>query len=153
YDVLADAGKRKAYDQFGFNMGAAGFGPGPGGPGAGGFRGFEGGFGFDPRGAGGGDPFNDFFSDFFGDVFAGGGKGGFQAQRGADLRYTLAITLEEGATGTEKKISFVRHRGGKEDTAKLSITVPAGVKPGQRLKLRGEGDFPPGGNKAGDLYV
>jgi molecular chaperone DnaJ len=48
----------------------------------------------------------------------------------------------------------VRQRGGKEDTAKLSITVPAGVKPGQRLKLRGEGDSPPGGgSKTGDLYV
>jgi molecular chaperone DnaJ len=36
----------------------------------------------------------------------------------------------------------------------LSITVPAGVKAGQRLKLRGEGDGPAGANaKPGDLYV
>ena len=73
--------------------------------------------------------------------------------RGADLRYTLTITLEEAATGTEKRISFVRQRGGREDSAKLSITVPAGVKAGQRLKLRNEGDGPAGPGKPGDLYV
>jgi molecular chaperone DnaJ len=59
--------------------------------------------------------------------------------------------LEEAASGCEKLISFVRHRGPKEETARLSITVPAGVKNGQRLKLRGEGDAAQG--KPGDLYV
>jgi molecular chaperone DnaJ len=158
YDVLNDPQKKQNYDQFGFAMGNQG--PGPGGAG----RGFENFSGFDFRSAGGSgrkgqnpggqDPFQDFFSDFFGEAFQSqGGRGGFQSQRGADLRYTLAITLEEAATGTEKKISFVRHRQGKEDTARLSITVPAGVKSGQRLKLRGEGDLPQGANKPGDLYV
>ena len=155
YDVLNDPQKKQAFDQFGFAMGNAG--PGAGGPGVagyGGFRGFENFGGFDPRQGGQGpEAFQDFFSDFFGDVFTTGGRSGFQSQRGADLRYTLAISLEEAATGTEKKISFVRHRGGKEDTARLSITVPAGVKAGQRLKLRGEGDLAPGASKAGDLYV
>jgi molecular chaperone DnaJ len=148
YDVLSDVQKKQNYDQFGTANG-----PGPTGPGgAGGFRGFEN-QGFDPRGGQGPEQFQDFFSDFFGDVFTGGGQTGFQNQRGADLRYTLAITLEEAATGTEKKISFVRHRGTREDSAKLSITVPAGVKTGQRLKLRGEGDLSPGASKPGDLYV
>jgi molecular chaperone DnaJ len=149
YDVLNDPQKKQQYDQFGFT------GPGPGN--AGGFSGFENFSGFDPRNAGQGqgpgqEAFQDFFSDFFGDVFTGR-QGGQREQRGADLRYTLAIALEEAATGTEKKISFMRHRSGKEDTAKLSITVPAGVKAGQRLKLRGEGDLPPGASKPGDLYV
>jgi molecular chaperone DnaJ len=49
-------------------------------------------------------------------------------------------------------ISFIRQRSGKEESAKLSITVPSGVKAGQRLKLRGEGDAGPGGG-SGDLYV
>ncbi|MNT25308.1 Chaperone protein DnaJ [compost metagenome] len=46
----------------------------------------------------------------------------------------------------------MRQRGGKEEAAKLSVNVPAGVKEGQRLKLSGEGDAPNGG-AAGDLYV
>jgi molecular chaperone DnaJ len=165
YDVLTDAQKKKMYDQFGH----AAFQPG--GPGAGGPNPFD---GFGAGGAGGFDPrqgganqeaFQDMFSDFFGEFFTGqegaaGQGGGFgrrgfkQEARGADLRYTLTISLEEAATGCEKRINFVRERAGKEDTAKLSITVPAGVKPGQRLKLRGEGDAPPAGSgKAGDLYV
>lgn len=164
YDVLSDPKKKQMYDQFGHS----GFqGAGAGG-GAGYNQGFSGGFqpggGFDPRGAGP-EAFQDMFSDFFGDFFSGeqqtapgagaGNRRGFrQEMRGADLRYTLTITLEEAATGTEKRINFVRQRSGKEDTAKLSITVPAGVKAGQRLKLRGEGDGPPAGQgKPGDLYV
>ena len=55
--------------------------------------------------------------------------------------------------GTEKVISFVRQRGNKEESAKLSVNVPAGVKEGQRLKLSGEGDAAPGGGTPGDLYV
>tara|TARA_Y100001935_G_C17298952_1_gene507910 strand:+ start:924 stop:1928 length:1005 start_codon:yes stop_codon:yes gene_type:complete len=156
YEVLKDDKKRKMYDQFGFaGPGAAG---GPGGPGAGpgGFAGGFGGFsgGFDPR-SGGPEGFNDFFGDFFGDVFSGGGRasGGPRQTRGSDLRYSLSISLEEAATGCEKKISFIRDRGGKEDAAKLSISVPGGVKEGQRLKLRAEGDQPLGTSKPGDLYV
>jgi molecular chaperone DnaJ len=150
YDVLSDPKKRQVYDQFGH----AGFQGGGPGPRQGGFEGFSG--GFDPRNAGP-EGFQDMFGDFFGEFFsadpASGRRGFRQEARGADLRYTLTITLEEAATGAEKRISFVRQRAGREDTAKLSITVPAGVKAGQRLKLRGEGDTPPGNAKPGDLYV
>lgn len=146
YDILGDPEKRQMYDQFG----TTGFQQGPGG-----------GPGFDPRGFRGGqgpEGFQDVFGDFFGDFFSQGdgpGRRGFRREvRGADLRYSLTITLEEGARGCEKRIHFVRQRNGREEQAKLSITVPAGVKPGQRLKLRGEGDGPPiGQGRAGDLYV
>lgn len=157
YDILSDPKKKQMYDQFG-HAAFQGGGPGPGshgGPNP--FRGFEGFQGFDPRQ--GGPDFQDMFSDFFGEFFSGentqpgGRRGARQETRGADLRYTLNVTLEEAATGAEKRINFVRHRAGREDSAKLSITIPAGVKAGQRLKLRGEGDAPPSGGKPGDLYV
>ncbi|MCO4757530.1 MAG: DnaJ domain-containing protein, partial [Oceanospirillaceae bacterium] len=67
YEVLSDAQKKAAYDQYGH----AGVNPNMGG-GQGG--GFEGGFG-------------DIFGDVFGDIFGGGGGGRRSSvQRGADLR-------------------------------------------------------------------
>lgn len=156
YDVLSDTKKREMYNQFG-HSGSQGFsgagGPFGGGAGAGGFGGFGG-------GSQGADPFQDIFSDIFGDVF-GANRGdpgaGPRTRRGpakgTDLRYTLNISFEESALGCEKVISFVRQKAGKEESAKLSVNVPAGVKENQRLKLAGEGDSPANGVKAGDLYV
>jgi molecular chaperone DnaJ len=172
YEVLSDADKRKGYDQFGHIGAQSGFRPGQN-P----FEGFGGfsrsaGPGFDPFGTtqGGQENFQDIFGDIFGDFFTGRGPGRASGQsrtgerpgagprsggrgRGADLRYTLNLSLEEAATGTEKTINFIRQRNGKEDSAKLSVTVPAGVKAGQRLKLRNEGDSGSGGGAPGDLYV
>ena len=88
YEILSDADKRAAYDQFGH----AGVDPQAGMGG-----GFGGGFG------GGG--FSDAFSDIYGDIFGGGGGGRRdRVYRGADLRYNLEIGLEEAARGTETKI-------------------------------------------------
>ncbi len=82
YEVLTDANKRAAYDQYGH----AGVDPNMGG-GAGGF--------------GGGANFSDIFGDVFGDIFGGGGgRGRSSVQRGSDLRYTLELDLEEAVRGT-----------------------------------------------------
>ncbi len=86
YEVLSDAQKRAAYDQFGH----AGV---DGAAGAGGF-------------GGGGASFSDIFGDVFGDIFGGGRGGGGrqQAYRGADLRYNLELSLEDAVAGTSVKI-------------------------------------------------
>lgn len=168
YEVLRDPKRKQMYDQFGHagaHAGAHGFSGAAGAGGPNPFEGFDfsfGGFGGGTRGGAGGargsESFQDAFGDFFGDVFGGaaGAAAGRQRTaynrgRGADLRYTLSITLEEAAAGTEKTISFIRQRNGHEDTAKLAVTIPSGVKEGQRLKLKGEGDGGP--SSAGDLYV
>ena len=85
YEILSDPQKRAAYDQFGH----AGVNASAG----------RGGFG---AGAGAGS-FADIFSDVFGDIFGGGpAHGGPGVFRGADLRYTLELSLEEAVAGTEK---------------------------------------------------
>lgn len=158
YETLSDAEKKKNYDMFG-HAGAQGnpFGGGGGNPfGRGGNP-----FGGAAAGGFGQADINDLFGDIFGEAFGGGGnrsKTSSQQRprqsggKGADLRYTLTITFEEAAAGCEKVISFVRQAGNKEEAAKLSVTVPAGVKEGQRLKLTEEGDKPTSAT-AGDLYV
>jgi molecular chaperone DnaJ len=85
YEVLSDAQKRAAYDQFGH----AGVDPSMGGGGAG--------FG---RGA----SFSDIFGDVFGDIFGGARGGGQRVYRGADLRYNLELSLEDAVRGTTVKI-------------------------------------------------
>lgn len=149
YSVLSDEKNRQNYDQFGHSATGGGFGGMGGNPFGGGFQG----------NAYSNVDFNDIFGDIFGDVFGGGASAGARggarqrrAARGSDLRYTLNISLEEVATGSEKVIGFNRQKGGREEAAKLSVKVPPGVKEGQRLKLSGEGDKSSTG-LAGDLYV
>src|SRR3989338_6443999 len=90
YEILADAQKRAAYDQFGH----AGVDPAAAAGGAGGF--------YSARGGGN---FADIFGDVFGDIFGGGrGRGGAQVFRGADLRYSLELSLEDAVKGTEVRI-------------------------------------------------
>jgi len=95
YEMLTDPQKRAAYDQYGH----AGVDPNMGG---GGFRGGPG-----PEGFGG---FAEAFGDIFGDIFGGGGGagrragGGQQVYRGADLSYSMEISLEDAAHGKDTQI-------------------------------------------------
>jgi molecular chaperone DnaJ len=108
YEVLSDASKRAAYDQFGH----AGVDPSAGGAGPGGFY----------AGAGGAS-FSDIFGDVFGDIFGGGRRGAGGAFRGSDLRYSLELSLEDAVKGTSVQI-----RVPKLDTC--GTCHGSGAKPG-----------------------
>ncbi|MEN3975377.1 molecular chaperone DnaJ [Emcibacter sp. SYSU 3D8] len=89
YDVLKDPQKRAAYNQFGH----AAFENGGGRQGAGGFD------------------FNGSFSDIFEDLFGGafGQRGGQRRggpQRGSDMRYDYAVSLEEAFTGKQAELAL-----------------------------------------------
>ena len=84
YEILSDSSRRGAYDQFGH--------AGVDGQAGGGF------------GGGGGASFSDIFGDVFGDIFGGGGRG--RNTRGADLRYTLELDLEEAVKGKTVQIQI-----------------------------------------------
>src|SRR5579885_94815 len=107
FEVLSDARKRAAYDQFGH----AGVDPsataGFGGAGMGGF--------------------GDIFESVFGDIFgAGGARRGPRVTRGADLQYDLELTLEEAVFGTTVKI---RTPTVKECSACHGTGARAGTQP------------------------
>ena len=109
YEILSDAQKRAAYDQYGH----AGVDPQAGmGAGA----------------AGGG--FADAFGDIFGDIF-GGGRGGSGGRsnvyRGADLRYNLEISLEDAARGSETRIRI-------PTMEECKVCDGSGAKPGTEPK-------------------
>ena len=44
-------------------------------------------------------------------------------------------------------------QGTTQVAKQVTLTVPAGVMPGQKLRVRGEGDAGPQGGPAGDLYI
>lgn len=103
YEILRDDQRRAAYDRFGH----AAFEQGTAGPG-----GFGGGFEF-------GVGFADIFDEMFGEILGGGGArrpgaATQAAQRGADLRYDLDISLEEAFQGVEKHITVMNSAVCKE---------------------------------------
>jgi len=117
YEVLSDASKRQAYDQYGH----AGVDPQMGaGAGA----------------AYGGANFSDIFGDVFSDFFTGArgsSRGG--AQRGSDLRYTLELDLEEAVRGTTVTIRVptlaecktCNGSGAKKGTSPVTCTTCGGI--------------------------
>lgn len=149
YAVLSDKEKRKQYDTFG----AEGFRQRFTQEDI--FRGFDfdeilsGLFGGRGRrefrfGGRGGFDFGDFFS----------GQAGFQdmgrmPQKGEDILYELAITLEDAASGGEKRVSY-RKNGRVEE---VSVKIPKGIATGKKLRLAGKGMEGRNGGPPGDLYL
>lgn len=135
YEVLRDKEKRAEYDQ----LRARGYRPGeefqpPPGYGSGDFG--RGGFG-DQSGMGGGG-----FSDFFESLFGGGGARAQSAPAG-DTRAKLRVSLEQVYAGGNQRFQV--------DGRTLDVKLPAGIKPGQVIRLAGQGRRQ--GGRAGDLLL
>ncbi len=96
YAVLSDAEKRSRYDRFGHQGVGQDFS------------------GFDPTAFGDfSDILGDLFGFGFGDIFGRRGRSRQGPRRGRDLQYTLRLTLEEAATGTEKTVRIPRQESCK----------------------------------------
>ena len=151
-EVLGDPQKRAKYDELGADWNQPGrqqqarnweemFG--------------QGGGGFDFGGAGNGGPGGGGFSDFF-EAFFGGRGGGARARgrrpaqsRGQDAEFELAVTIDEALHGGKK--GFAVDRGGTRET--INVSIPKGVRSGQRIRLTGKGEPGIGGGPAGDMYL
>ena len=138
-EVLMDAEKRRAYDQMragGYRQGEQ-FRPPPGWHGQGGAD------------VGDGD-FSDFFESMFGRGAAGGARGQPRARRGHDVQAQVQIDLQTAFDGGRTRLSMHDAAGGERV---LEVKIPAGIQPGQVIRLSGQGQQGSGGGPKGDLLL
>jgi curved DNA-binding protein len=137
YQVLSNKEKRAQYDRFGSA------GPGMGGAGFGGFD-FSQGFNM------GGIDLEDILSQAFG----GGFSRGFS--KGQDYQMQTEITFEESLKEIQKELTIpdFSDGGSTSKNKTITVTIPAGIESGQRIRLSGYGGAPQReGGRPGDVYV
>jgi DnaJ-class molecular chaperone len=159
YDILGDKDKRAQFDAGaigadgnpkGFDPRAGGFrqgnpfgggAPGGGGPGAG-PGGFHFSFDDNPGGAAG-------FEDIFADLMGGGRRGRGGASRpakGEDFSAAVTVSFDEAATGGTRRVVL-------QNGEQIDVKIPAGVKDGQVIRVKGRGGAGRGGAPSGDILL
>lgn len=91
---------------------------------------------------------SEFFSDLFGRRYRSGGgdfRQSFHA-RGPDTRYHLEIDFMDAVRGAKRSVTMPDGKG-------IEITIPAGVRDGQTLRLRGKGGAGIGEGPPGDALI
>jgi DnaJ-class molecular chaperone len=177
YEVLGDPEKRSKYDVLGSDWQRAAHEGArqrtAGGPTAGAG-------GFSSANFGEGSGFSDFFDMFFQNIgkrpTAGPTPGArSRAQRGEDLETTLDLTLNEAYSGGKKSVALQIEdvcpkcggsgtlngrvcpecggRGRVLQTKRFDVTIPKGVREGQRIRLAGQGAAGLNNGPRGDLYL
>ena len=174
YDILSDAKKREAYDQFGHagvNSAAAAeaaAAAAAAGRGGGGFR-------YSPQTPGGGTvdfgevDLNDIFESFVGGRggnsrrsagsaspfgFGGASRRGRNAPQesapvGGDITYPVTITFEQAVKGTTVEVRLNTPDRSIDET--ISVKVPPGVEERSKVRARAKGQ--PGHGGRGDLII
>ena len=176
YEVLGDSEKRKKYDVLGSDWQRAAreaeqqrtYRQAQGAD-FGNVGGFE---------AGGASGFSDFFDMFFSGIGRqrpGASGFGTTQRRGEDLESTIELTLHDAYEGGQKSVTLQvedacprchgtgtdRNRvcpqchgiGRVRETKRFDVTIPRGVRDGQRIRLAGQGARGPGSRPRGDLYL
>lgn len=129
--ILGDATKRKAYDQYGAASTQEGFDPNGFAGGFGGFQDFGSAFGGRPGSTG------DLFESLFGGAFGGGGRAGGnpfggaaggqrqRPMRGDDLEASVSLSFLEAANGATRRVTVT-------PVVECKPCTGSGLKPGQK---------------------
>jgi curved DNA-binding protein len=156
-DVLGDKEKRAAYDVLADRVAKGGSAGGSFQPPPEWDQGFE----FE-RGPGQGPADHAQFSEFFSSIFGKGEHRGAQKRnvraRGEDKHAAVDISIEDALNGSEREIrlSAIENNAQGQPVIvdhTLRVKIPAGVHPGQFIRLTGHGSPGYGGEAAGDLYL
>ncbi len=101
-------------------------------------------------------PDDDHFADIFADLFSrggggpgqGGGKGrrGARPVRGQNMHARLSVPFVEAALGGSHRITLPEGRT-------LDVNIPAGLRDGQTIRLRGQGEAGWNAGEPGDLLI
>lgn len=166
YEVLRDRERRLAYDQVGQDW-ASGqtFTPPPG---------WDSGYEFSGGPKDVQEPFghSDFFEALFGAAQrtgraggrgsraaagAGRGVGDSSGMRGEDHQAKIIVPLEDAFAGAQREL-LLHHPSTDGGTVRLverrlQVSIPRGIRAGQRIRLAGQGSPGLGGGPAGDLYL
>jgi curved DNA-binding protein len=148
HEVLSEPENRRKYDQFGQHWNQPGYSEAP-----------------PPRAASTGDfeQYDDF--DSFVNDLLGRNRGrsqqrthatptygfdnfgdSFRSQAPApDTEAAIALTFSEAFHGAQKRLQL--------DDETINVRIPAGAKPGSRIRLKGKGAPSPFSNQRGDLYL
>lgn len=150
-EVLSDPEKRPKYDRFGEHWNQPGYSEAP-----------------PPRGTNAGTvdfdqyaDFDSFINDLLGRTRGGSSRrtntyqtatagdnfgGGFRSQAPApDTEAAIALTFSEAFHGVQKRLQL--------DDETINVRIPAGAKPGSRIRLKGKGRPSPFSQQRGDLYL
>ena len=159
YAVLSDPEQRQQYDAIrAMAGGGARFSaPGSGGSGAAGFEDLFGGLfgagaggapGARTRSSAGAPDLEDLLGGLFGGAAGGRTPAGFQArqpQRGADVVAATTLPFRQAVEGSTVTLVV--------DGRRVTARIPAGVKDGQKIRLRGKGRPGDAGAAPGDLVI
>lgn len=96
-------------------------------------------FKYDRHWNGNGQAEDDMFAELF-------GQRGRTSQRGQDVHYSLSVAFVDAIRGAKKRVVMA-------DGRTLDISIPAGMREGQTLRLRGQGHPGNGSGGAGDVLV
>ena len=153
YDILGDKDKRAKYDAGeideggnprGFDPRAGGFRGNPfGGAPGGGEREFH--FSWDDRGGGDAQGFS--AEDIFSELMGGRGRGrANRPARGEDFAVAITASFAESVIGGTRRIVLTNGE-------QIDVKIPAGLKDGQQIRVKGRGGAGRNGGPNGDVLI